>query len=99
MRRPEPAGDEARVGFQPVSQRRLELGRVVSDDRDPRGLEAVAKRLGGEERAVPVGALAADELAAGDDDRYPRARGHPPRTITPDELRDADARSACWAET
>ena len=85
MRRPEPARDEARVGLQAVPQRRFELDGVVTDDRDPRGLEAVAKRFGGEERAVPVGALAADELAAGDDDGCPRARGHPRRSVTPGE--------------
>ena len=85
VRRAEPTGDEARVGFQAFSERRFELDGVVADDRDPRGLEAVAKRLGGEEWAVPVSPLAADELAAGGDDRRPRARGHPPRTVTPGE--------------
>ena len=39
----------------------------------------------GEEGAVPVGALAADELAPGDDDDCPRPRalrgGHPPRRV------------------
>ena len=77
VRRAEAAGDEARVGLQTLAQHRLELGGGVPDDRDPGRLEPVAQRLGGEERAVPVGALAADELAAGDDDD--RAR---PRSVT-----------------
>ena len=85
VRRAEAAGDEARVGFQRVSERRFELGGVVADDRDPRRLEPVAKRLGREERAVPVSPLAADELAAGGDDRRPRARGHRRRIVTPGE--------------
>ena len=44
----------------------------VADDRDPRRLEPERERLAREERAVQVGALAADELAARDDDRGPR---------------------------
>jgi hypothetical protein len=39
----------------------------------------VAQRFGGKERAVPVGALAADELTAGDDDDRARPLGHPER--------------------
>ena len=38
------------------------------------GSRPSSERLGGEKRAVQVGALAADELAAGDDDRGPRPR-------------------------
>ena len=61
-----------------LAQRRLELGRVVADDVDPRRLEPEREQRAGEERAVQVGALAAHELAAGDDDRPPaggRRRG------------------------
>ena len=69
VRRPEPAGDEAEVGAEAFPQRRLQLVGTVADDRDPRRLEAERERLCGEERPVQVGALAADELAARDDDR------------------------------
>ena len=51
---------------------RLELVGAVADDRDPRRLEPERERLAREERAVQVGALAADELAARDDDRRAR---------------------------
>ena len=81
VRRPETAGDEARVRLQPLTEGSLELGRRVSDDRDPGRLEPVAQRLGGEERAVPVGALAADELTAGDDDDRARPLAHPRRRV------------------
>ena len=83
VRRAETAGDEARVGLQSLSQHRLELGGRVPDDRDPGRLEAVAQRLGGEEGAVPVGALAADELAAGDDDDRARPLGSPAQASRP----------------
>ena len=42
--------------------------RVVADDVDPRGLEPDGEQRAGQERAVQVGSLAADELAARDDD-------------------------------
>ncbi len=72
VRRAEPAGDEADVGLEPLAQRRLELLGRVADDRDPRRLEAEPERLAREERAVQVGALAAHELAARDDDEGAR---------------------------
>jgi hypothetical protein len=70
--RPEPPGDETEVGLEALSQCRLELVPPVADNRDPRWLESERQRLGGEERAVEVGSLAANQLAAGDDDRGPR---------------------------
>src|SRR5436190_20638791 len=73
MRRPEAARDEAQVGLQPLAQRRLELHRVVSDDHDPSWLHPQPQELGGEKRAIPIRALAAYELAAGDDDDPARA--------------------------
>ena len=73
VRRPEPARDAAEIGLEPLAQRRLELGRVVADDRDPRRLEAEPQQLRGEERAVQVAPVAADELTAGDDDEAARA--------------------------
>src|SRR5205807_1978408 len=72
MRRAEPARDDAEIGSQPFAEGSLQLLRPVADDRDPRRLEAEAKRLAREKRAVPVGPLAADELAAGDDERGAR---------------------------
>src|SRR5581483_5930765 len=74
--RAEAAGDEACLRGERLRKGRLELPRIVADDRDPRRLEAVAERLAREERAVQVAALAADELAPRDDDRGARA-GHP----------------------
>ena len=68
VRRAEPAGHEARVGGEALPERLLELLGRVADDRDPRRLEAEAERLAREERPIQVGALAAHELAARDDD-------------------------------
>ena len=70
--RPPEARDEIGRGER-VPQRRLELAGVVSDDLDPRRLEPEREQRAGEERAVQIGALASDELAAGDDDHRPRA--------------------------
>ena len=75
VRRPEPAGDEHRVGaVERVAERRLELLRRVADDRDARRLEPEPQRLAREERPVQVGSLAAHELAARDDDDGARPR-------------------------
>ena len=82
MRRAQPARDEAEVGFEPLPERRLELGRVVADDRDPRRLDAEPQQLLREERPVQVGAVAADELAAGDDDE-PAGAGQAAGVIPP----------------
>ena len=76
MGRAEPARgrDEIRRRHR-LGHRCLELGRIVADDVDPRRLEAEREQRARQERAVQVGALAADELAAGDDDdrAWPRA--------------------------
>ena len=68
MGRPQAAGDETQVRCEPLAKRGFELVRVVADDRDPRRFHAEPQELLREERAVQVGAVAADELAAGDDD-------------------------------
>ena len=73
VRRAEAAGDEAEVRLEPLPERLLEILRAVADDRDPLGVEPEPHDLGGEEGPVPVLAVAADELAARDDDRRPRA--------------------------
>ena len=67
--RPEPSGDDEQVGRQPLAKRRLQLLGLVSDERDPRGLEAPPRQLLGEKGAVRVAAPAPHELAACDDDR------------------------------
>jgi hypothetical protein len=46
----------------------LEIDGVVTDDRDTCGLEPESQCLLGEERAVQIGSLAPNELAARDDD-------------------------------
>ena len=66
--RPEAARDEADVGLEPLAQRRLELVRVVADDRDARRLETEAHRFLSVERAVEIGSLAPHELTARHDD-------------------------------
>src|SRR5206468_9546845 len=66
--RPEPARHDAEIRLEPILQRRLELGRIVADDLDPRRLDAEAQQLRSQKRAVAVVALPANELAAGDDD-------------------------------
>ena len=73
VRRPEPAGGDEQVRVEPGRERRAQLVRVVPDDRDPHRLEAERERLPGEPRPVAVGALAADELAAGDGEVGPWA--------------------------
>ena len=69
VRRPKTARDQTQVRLQACPQRGLELVRPVADDRDPCRLEPERQRLAGEEGAVQVGAFAANELAARDDDR------------------------------
>ena len=69
VRGPEASRDDAEIGLQTLAERGRELAGRVTDDRDPRRFEAERKELAREERAVQVGALAADELATGDDDR------------------------------
>ena len=71
---PEPAGDDAEIGLECFAQRGLEIGGIISDDRDARGIEAEREHGVREKRAVAVAAVAADELAAGGDDRHTRPR-------------------------
>src|SRR5262249_2548781 len=85
VRRPEPARHEAHVRLAGRRERGLEVVRVVSDDEDPVGAEPEGECLVGIERAVPVGALAAHELAARDDDRRARA-AHPETVVAPETL-------------
>ena len=65
------AGDDAEIGLEAFPESRLELCRVVADDDDPAWIDAEREQLPGEERPVQVAAVAADELAAGDDDDGP----------------------------
>ena len=60
------------------AQRRSELAGVVADDLDPRGLDAEGEQRAREEGAVQVGAVAAHELAARDDDHRARASAQEP---------------------
>ena len=73
VRRPESARDEADIGLESFAQGGLELGRIVADDRDPRGLEPEPERLPRVERAVQISPLAANELASRYDDGGARA--------------------------
>ena len=68
MRRTQAAGDDAEIRPQRLGEHRLELLRIVPDDRDPRRLEPEADQLAREKGTVAVGAVAADELTARDDD-------------------------------
>jgi hypothetical protein len=68
VRRPEPARHDDEISRQRLGEGALELGLVVADDRDLRRLEAEQDELPCEERPVAVVPVAADELAAGDDD-------------------------------
>ena len=68
MGRPEPAGDEQQLALETLAECLLELLERVPDDCDPRGLETARYELAREKRAVLVTAIAADQLAARDDD-------------------------------
>src|SRR5262249_52992767 len=72
--RAEPARADEEVVAEPVADRRLELRRRVADDPDLRRLDPVREQRAREEGTVEVGAVAADELGAGDDDSGARAR-------------------------
>src|SRR5919197_3246633 len=85
VRRAEPARDDAQVGSHALAEGLLQLLLAVAHDHDALWLDAEPQELGGDERPVPVGAVAADELAAGNDDDSPRARQTPglmPRDVT-----------------
>ena len=70
VRRPETAGDAQQVVGEALVQRRLEVGRIVPHDRDAHRVDAEAQERRSEIRAVPVVAVAADELGARRDDGY-----------------------------
>ena len=74
MGRPEASGDDAQVRLQAFRKRSLELPLVVADDRDPRRLEPESHELARDERPVAIRPVAADELAAGDDDEATQER-------------------------
>ena len=86
MGRAEPAGDEADVGAVGRPEGGLEIDGVVADDHDAIGDEPERERLACVERAVPVGAVAADELAARDDDDRARAARHPLTAVAPETV-------------
>jgi hypothetical protein len=68
VRRAEPARDDGQVGAQRLRERGRQLVLVVAYDRDPRRLEPEPRQLPREEGTVAVVPVAADQLAAGDDD-------------------------------
>jgi hypothetical protein len=72
----EAARDDAEIGGGGLDERRGELLLGVAHDHDPRGVEPEPQELGSEERSVEVAPVAADELAAGDDDHRPRRGVH-----------------------
>jgi hypothetical protein len=85
VRRTEPPGDDAQIGAQPLRERSLELVLAVAHDDDARRLDAQPQQLGGDKGPVQVVAVAADELAAGDDDdsaRCGQTPGRMPRAVT-----------------
>ncbi len=65
---PRPPEIQSRSSREPFAQRRLEIGGVVSDDGYPGRIDPEPKQRRGEVRAVPVVAVAADELGARRDD-------------------------------
>ncbi len=69
VRRPEPARDDEQVVLEPAAKRRLEIGRVVADDRDPSRFDTAAEQVRREVRAVAIRPVAANELGARRDDR------------------------------
>ncbi len=84
VRRAEPTGDEADLGaILTLSQRLLELVRLVPDDDDARRLETEPQCFTHVERAVQVRPLAANELRPGDDRYGTRPRHQPTSEPTP----------------
>ncbi len=87
VRRAEPAGDHTEVGTpEPFGERLRELVFPVAHDRDAGRLDAVSLQLSRQKRPVQVAPIAADELAAGDDDESAGTLGHTagrmPRGVT-----------------
>jgi len=66
--RAQAARNDAEIRAQSLGKRRPELGLFVADDRDQRRLEPEPYELAREERHVAIGPVAADQLAARDDD-------------------------------
>src|SRR5581483_5007126 len=91
--RAEAAGDEQQVGAQTVPDRLPQLGGAVADDRDRARLEPERDRLASVERPVQVGTLAADELAARDED----GRARPAQRLSVPRRRRASARRSAAA--
>ena len=76
VRRPEPARHDAEIGAEPFAQRGLEIGSASSPTIVIRAGSRPSDEHGvREKRAVAVAPVAADELAAGGDDRRTRPRG------------------------
>ena len=75
VRRAEAAGADEQVVPEAVAERRLELCGRVADDAHLDRLDAEREQRAGEEGAVQVGAVAADELRARDDDRGAQSCG------------------------
>jgi hypothetical protein len=65
---PQPTRDDAEIRAQSFYERCLELVLLVADDRDQRRLEPEPYELSRQERPVAIRPVAANELAAGDDD-------------------------------
>ena len=85
--RAEPARHHAEVGVpEPFGERLCELLLPVAHDRDPGRLDTVAQQFRCQERPIQVAPVAANELAAGDDDEPARTGGHTagrmPRGVT-----------------
>ena len=74
MRRAESARHNAEVGLQAFTEYGGEVAGAIADEDDARGFDSPPGELGGEKGAVGVAAVAADELATGDDDEGPKVR-------------------------
>jgi hypothetical protein len=74
VRRAEPARHDADVGPQAFTEYGGEVAGAIADEDDARRLDSQTGELGGEKRAVGVAAVAADELATGNDDEGPKVR-------------------------
>jgi hypothetical protein len=83
----QPARDHAELGVpEPFGECLRELLFPVAHDRDPGRLDTVAQQFPRQERSIQVAPVAANELAAGDDDEPARTGGHTagrmPRGVT-----------------
>jgi hypothetical protein len=66
--------DDAEIRAQSLLEGRRKLILLVSDDRDQRRLEPEPYELARKEGPVAIGPVAADQLAAGDDDDATQTR-------------------------